>query len=86
MLMSGYVWSVDIFDRVTGEFTDHRVLESFSDDEALETLALDDLGAGDVYDLSPEAVNRIAARYGIAVDQNRCEYLLARAARPKPTA
>ncbi|MFJ6677455.1 hypothetical protein ACIQMJ_40695 [Actinosynnema sp. NPDC091369] len=80
--MSEHVWSLETFDRATGEFVGYRILEGFSDDEVLDYLELDDVGAGDVYEIPLGSMNRIASRYEIVVDHDRCEYLLARVAAP----
>ncbi|WP_435866277.1 DUF7683 domain-containing protein [Streptomyces wuyuanensis] len=71
-------WVIEEFDRESGRLLGRHGLAKLSDDEVKTLLGLPDLGSGDLYDVSRDALIEISLRFGLKISPVTSEYLLGR--------
>ncbi|MFE5973706.1 hypothetical protein ACFQ64_16290 [Streptomyces sp. NPDC056460] len=71
-------WVIEEFDRESGRFLGRHDLAGLSDDDAGSLLGFPDLGSGDLYDISGDALAELSLRFGLEVSPGEYEYLLGR--------
>ncbi len=84
--MGAWVWILEGFDRESGGFRERHELPELSDLDAMHLLGSEELGDGDLYEISEDSLVRLSLRFGLKVFPKHLEYLLGREASPSSLA
>jgi hypothetical protein len=78
------VWLLDGHDRESGEYCERFILHGLSNGEAATIIGVDDVGYGDVFDISDEAVKVLGKRFRFrfSLDLANTVYTISREALP----
>ncbi|GAA1081179.1 hypothetical protein GCM10009642_18710 [Nocardiopsis metallicus] len=82
MLVCEWVWVLHGFDRESGKYRVRHRLTGISDSEVARYLGLEDLGWGDIYDISESSLVDLSIRFGFKLFLKDFEYALGREAPP----